>query len=390
MIGLQRSLLALVALLPLAEGTLAQIASAQTNAATNEQLQQTIDKGLQYMREHGQAEDGTFTGQMGPGLTAMAVTAALRNDVPLDDPLVAKGLAALEKFVKPNGGIYGNGRIKNYETCVAIVTFQLANADGRYTTVLDNAEKFVRGLQYGADGSKDESDPWYGGVGYGGPERPDLSNTAYLIDALVALETPSDDPAIQRALVFVGRCQNLKSEFNDTKVAGLVNDGGFYYVIPTENVDPSTDERYTANGGLRSYGSMTYAGFKSMIYAGLKQGDPRVDAATKWIKAHYSVEENPGVGDAGLYYFYHTFAAALNAAKMESLVDDQGAAHDWRRDLADELAKRQNPDGSWTNENRQWFENDPNLATAFALISLSYCSPPTEKASSISVTEPER
>lgn len=334
---------------------------------------ETIEKGLAYLRQHGQAEDGTFTAQMGPGITALAVSAALRNGLGPDDPMVAKGLAALEKFVKPDGGIYGNGRIKNYETCVAIVTFNLANKDKKYDDLLAKAEKFVRGLQFGARPGQDKSNPNYGGVGYGGSERPDLSNTSYLMDALVELGAKGDDEAIQRALVFVGRCQNLAGPYNDTKFADKVNDGGFYYLIPTESVDPSSDERYTENGGLRSYGSMSYAGFKSLIYAGLTEEDPRVKAVLDWLGKNYSVTENPGVGDAGLFYYYNSFAAALEAAKLGALVDAEGKAHDWRSDLVQELAKRQNADGSWANKNRQWFENDPNLATSFALIALSYC-----------------
>jgi hypothetical protein len=344
------------------------------------QLQKTIDGGLRYLREHGQEEDGTFSARFGPGLTALAVTAALRNDVPLDDPMVAKGLAALERFVKPDGGIYGNGRLKNYETCVAIVCFELANKDGRYNDVLRNAERFVRGLQYVA-ADRQGNEQWDGGVGYGGPERPDLSNTSYLIDALVARDKGVDDAAIQRALVFVGRCQNLDSQYqyNDTPFARLVNDGGFYYTFLAENVDPSTSDRYTENGGLRSYGSMTYAGFKSLVYAGLTKDDPRVKAALEWIRKNYAVDRNPGVGDAGLYYYYHTFAAALKASGIDSVVDEQDKSHDWRSELAAELGRRQRPDGSWSNTNRQWFENDPNLATSFALIALSYCKPQADQ-----------
>lgn len=344
-----------------------------TTANDAKTLQSTIKRGLDYLREHGQADDGTFSAQAGPGLTALAVTAALRNGLTPDDPMVAKGLEALERFVKPDGGIYGNGRLRNYETCVGIVAFDLANKDGRYNKLLADAGKFVRGLQHGATGQNDPSDPWYGGVGYGGPERPDLSNTSYLIEALVALDSEAGDEAIQRAITFVSRCQNLDSPHNDTKFAALVNDGGFYYVIPTENVDPSTSDRYEANGGLRSYGSMTYSGFKSLIYAGLTEKDPRVKAALEWITKHYTVEDNPGQGDAGLFYYYHAFAAALKASKLDSITDDEGQVHDWRRDLATELASRQHDDGSWTNKNRQWFENDPNLATSFALIALSYC-----------------
>jgi len=338
-------------------------------------LDTAVERGLAYLRDKGQAADGTFTLQAGPGITALAVTSALKNGRPLDDPIVAKGLKALEGFVKPDGGIYGNGRLRNYETCVAIACFQAANKDGRYKQLLANADKFVRGLQYGADGSADKSDPWFGGVGYGGAERPDLSNTSYLVEALHSLDPGANNAAIQRALAFVARCQNLEGSGNDTKFAEMVKDGGFYYTIPKGEIDPSTSDRYTPGGGLRSYGSMTYAGFKSMIYAGLTKDDPRTKAALDWIKKNYSVTENPGEKDAGLYYYYDTFAAAMAASGLDEIVDDKGVSHNWRNDLIAELAKRQNPDGSWTNSNRQWFENDPNLSTAFALKALSYCKP---------------
>lgn len=335
-----------------------------------------IERGLEFLRTHGQSDDGTFTIQAGPGLTALAVTAAIRNGVAIDDPLVAKGLQALEGVVKPDGGIYGNGRLKNYETCVGIVAFQLANKDGRYDKLIANADKFVRTMQYGAKDDEPKSNVWYGGAGYGGPGRPDLSNTSFLIDALVAGGGEANDEAIQRALIFVSRCQNLQGHGNDTKFAALVNDGGFYYSIPTESIDPSSSDRFTADGGLRSYGSMTYSGFKSLIYAGLTENDPRVKAALEWIGKHYTVADNPGQGDAGLYYYYHAFAAALAASKLDAIESADGKSHDWRSDLVVELAKRQNENGSWTNENSQWFENDPNLATSFALIALSYAKEP--------------
>ena len=41
---------------------------------------------------------------------------------------------------------------------------------------------------------------------------------------------------------------------------------------------------------------MTYAGLKSMIYAGVKHDDPRVKAAYEWIQKHYTLDENPGMG----------------------------------------------------------------------------------------------
>ncbi|TWT92783.1 prenyltransferase/squalene oxidase repeat-containing protein [Stieleria varia] len=340
---------------------------------TQIQCRQLVDKGLEYLAKEGQSDAGTFSDKVGPGVTALALTAAMKNGRDVNDPMVAKGLDALEGFIKPDGGIYGSGRLKNYETCVAMVCFAQANQSGKYTETLQRAKEFVTGVQL--DGAnRDPSDPWYGGVGYGGPGRPDLSNTGYFIEALRAAKSEPSDPAIKKALAFVSRCQNLDSEHNDTEFASKVNDGGFYYEIPTTKIDPSTsEERFTADGGLRSYGSMSYTGLKSMIFAGLTSDDPRVKAAVQWVTDHYDVKNNPGMGSAGLYYYYHTFAAGLSAADIESLKTTDGTTHDWKADLVDELASRQNEDGSWSNDNSRWFESDKNLATAFSLMALSYC-----------------
>lgn len=328
-----------------------------------------VRSGLEFLTKN-QADDGTFSRRAGPGLTALAITAALRNGKSVDDPMVSKGLKAMESFVQPDGGIYAGDRLKNYETCIGIMCFVEANKDGRYDKILSDASDYLKGLQYGAGGDKDSSDPWYGGVGYGGPQRPDLSNTAYMVDALIATGADSDSESIQRALDFVLSCQNLKTETNDSTVAAKINDGGFRYVVPQDESEVKEED---IQGGLRSYGSMTYAGLKSMVYAGLSKDDPRVDAAIGWLSKNYSVTEHPGQGDSGLYYYYNTFANALDAAKIDSLEANDGTEHEWRVDLVNELAKRQKENGSWINSNERWLENDPNLCTAFSLLALSYC-----------------
>ncbi len=362
-------------LLTLAFLTLSSVADTQAaDNSVESQRVEIVNKALEFLRSRGQDAEGAFSPRVGTGVTSLAITGALRNGVPLDDKLVVRGLQYLESKIQIDGGIYASDRLRNYETCVAIMAFSEANnvaGDGRYDTVLKNAERFVRGLQIGFDDGTKESNPHFGGVGYSGKERPDLSNTAYFVEALHALDTPGSDPAIQRALAFVSRCQNLDAEWNDTQFANKVNDGGFYYVIPTEKVDPSTSEAYTANGGLRSYGSMTYAGFKSLVYAGLSKGDPRTKAALAWISKHYSVDRNPGQGNAGLFYYYHTFGSALDASGLAEISTPNGNQN-WRADLVNKLSTTQNQDGSWTNSNQQWFENDPNLCTAFAILALAH------------------
>jgi squalene-hopene/tetraprenyl-beta-curcumene cyclase len=120
---------------------------------------------------------------------------------------------------------------------------------------------------------------------------------------------------------------------------------------------------------------MTYAGLKSMIYAGVSSDDPRITAAHRWIQAHYTLAENPGMGAAGLYYYYHTFAKALDTIGNDMVEDTDGSVHDWRRELAEVLTREQQADGSWTNQTARWFEGDPHLVTAYALLALDYCRP---------------
>ena len=244
--------------------------------------------------------------------------------------------------------------------------------DKRYDKLLDRAEAFVKNLQWDDKEGHDRSSPNYGGAGYGGSKRPDLSNTAFLLDALKSAGRGPDDEAMQKALVFVSRCQNLESEYNTTAFAAKNPDGGFYY---TPAAGGASMAGKTDNGGLRSYGSMTYAGLKSMIYAGLGPDDPRVKAATRWLAEHYSLEENPGMGTAGLYYYYQTLAKALAATGEPSFADAAGKKHDWRAELIAAIASRQKPDGSWVNPNNRWLEGDANLVTGYALLALSYCRP---------------
>jgi squalene-hopene/tetraprenyl-beta-curcumene cyclase len=279
----------------------------------------------------------------------------------------------MEKFVQPDGGIHPPmSRLKNYDTCLAVLCFQEANDNGKYNAILRKANAFLKGLQWQEENGKKPSDVGYGGAGYGGDLRPDLSNTNFLIDALRAAGNDENSEAIRRALKFVSTCQNLESEHNTTPFAAKNPDGGFYYTPVGEGSSPAGK---TANGGLRSYGAMTYAGLKSMIFAGVGPDDPRVKAAMTWITKNYDLKSNPGMGDSGYFYYLHLFAKALNTVGKEEIVDAAGVTHNWRAELSAELIARQQPDGSWVNGNGKWMEDDPNLVTGFSLLALAYCNP---------------
>ena len=372
--SLRRSLL--VSLLSLSVGLPLALADDASKSGADRAREKAVSKAIDYLRQKGQADDGSFSRQSGPAVTALVTTALVRNGLAVKDPMVAKALKYIESFAQDDGGIYHTGSThQNYETCVAMLVLSEANGDGRYDKLLKRAEDFIKGLQWDEQEGQDKSSFSYGGAGYGGKKRPDLSNTSFFTDALKAVGDGPDDEAMKKALLFVSRCQNLETEYNTSPFAAKNPDGGFYYTVAA---DGESFAGKLDNGGLRSYGSMTYAGLKSMIFAGVGPDDPRVKAAVEWVRKNYSLDTNPGMGDAGLYYYYHTFAKALDALGQDELIDADGTKHNWRHELAAELAKRQHEDGSWSNTNSRWLEGDPNLVTGYALLALSYCRPHKE------------
>jgi squalene-hopene/tetraprenyl-beta-curcumene cyclase len=338
-------------------------------------------KAVNFLRPR-QADDGSWSGdRKEPGITALVVTAMLRSGrVTPDDPAVVKGLTYLERFLGPKGGL-SEAPHSVYSTSVALMAFHEANKGGWYDRIIKEGQHYLKATQWDESEGKGKDDVQYGGLGYGGGNsRADLSNTAFFIEALRDTGLPADDPALQKALVFVSRCQNLKSEFNDQPGAGKVNDGGFVYTPTTgesqasgstPDAKPGGAKKARADVGVRSYAGMTYAGLKSMIYAGLTQDDPRVKAALEFIRKNYTLEENPGQGQRGLYYYYQTFAKAMALLGKPSIIDAQGKEHDWRAELVAALAKRQDASGAWANRDDRFMEGDPNIVTSYGLLALA-------------------
>ena len=348
-------------------------------AERNKRWAQTVDNGIRYLRG-AQEDGGGWSTAINPGMTGVVVTGLLSTGrVGPDDPTVAKGLKYIEGLVNERAGhIAGQAPglpLQNYVTSVNVMALTLADRNGAYKRVVGDAVTFLKKLQWDESEGKGPEDDYYGGAGYDSSSRPDLSNTQMFLDALQAAGVPKDDPALKKALIFVSRCQNLKGEHNDQPWAGKINDGSFIYSAAGKGQTKSVTG---ADGSLTGYGSMTYAGMKSMIYCGVSKDDPRLKKAYEWVQKNYSVDANPGMPaerkDWGLYYYYHTMAKTLSAMGIAAVVDYNGVMHDWRAELIDVLAKKQKSDGSWLNSSH-WLEAQPNLVTGYALMTLSYCKP---------------
>jgi squalene-hopene/tetraprenyl-beta-curcumene cyclase len=341
----------------------------------------TVEKAVAYLRKV-QAKDGSWGSKESPGITGIIVTGLLRTGKVTDkDPMIDKALKYIESLIDPKTGhIAGRGahvKLHNYVTCVNVLALVAANRPA-YKAVIKDASKFLRQLQWDEGEGKKEKDDFYGGAGYDSKSRPDLSNTQLFLDALVAAGVPRDDPAFKKAAIFVSRCQNYKSEWNDRPWAGKINDGSFIYTAAlggATKVDDNADPKV----GLPGYGSMTYAGVKSLIYCGVDKTDDRVKAALAWLRKNYTLDHNPGMPKVrwhwGLYYYYHTMAKCLDVLGEDPFVDAKKVKHDWRRDITTALAREQRADGSWVNASKHWMEGDPLLVTGYALMTLSHTKP---------------
>lgn len=334
-----------------------QSASPTISPELRVQLEASIQRGVAYLMKN-QKSDGSWEDY--PGITALAATAILKqpgNASKKPTPEVRKALAYLVRMAKPDGGIYDKDN-QNYNTAVSMMAL-LASGDPEYKPLIAKAQNFIVGLQRGNGDGIEPSDKTYGGIGYNSRQRPDLPNLQYALEALKASGLPESSPAWQRALKFIQRTQN-RTESNDQSYS--LNDGGFAYSAGLG----------WQNTGFNSYGSMTYAGILSYSYANVKKGDPRVEAAVNWIREHYTVDENPGVGQKTVYYYYMVFAKALQAYGEPIIVDAKNRQHNWREDLGKKLLQLQHPEGYWVNTEPAEWQDKPVLVTSFVIIALEH------------------
>ncbi|MFK7962309.1 MAG: hypothetical protein AB8G96_17500 [Phycisphaerales bacterium] len=273
-------------------------------------------------------------------------------------------------------GSFGAGPLGNYVTSVAISALAAVGEPESRDFALEGARWLMDSQWDQGEGLQPEQD-WFGGAGYGRNGRPDLSNTQMMLEALYDAGVSPDEPAVQRALAFVARTQNLAGT-NPATWAG--NDGGFIYTPAGGGESMASEAAGEGRRGellpeeapraLRSYGSMSYAGFKSLLYAGLGSEDPRVRAVFDWIRRNYSFDENPGLGQQGVFYYFHAAARALRVGQQVTIDSIEDGPRNWREDLIDALVARQDERGGWTNPTDRWLESERPLSTAYAVLAL--------------------
>ena len=350
---------------------------------------ESIGRGARFLMEVAEQGKWGAPGRPDAGLTAMVISAlqAVPEPRPQDiQSTIDQGLEWIASFQQEDGSIH-QGQLANYVTSAAILALARSGNE-QYRPVIEKARDYLITLQ--ADGGEGYSPDhhYYGGIGYGGDERPDLSNLQMALEALAASGLERDHEAWSKALGFLQRCQN-RSESNDAQltvegdviVAG--DDGGASYMpgdSPAGFVTLADGKKMP-----RSYGSMSYALLKGFALAGLPKDDPRMLACFDWLQKNYTLDVNPGFEAAadpseayqGLFYYFHVMAQALDLYDVDVMVDAAGKSHAWRKQLSGRLIAMQNPvDGSWVNENAaRWWEGNPVLATSYVLLTLDAAQP---------------
>ncbi|MBP7948788.1 MAG: cycloartenol synthase [Verrucomicrobiales bacterium] len=365
------------------------------DASLKNEVRAAMQKGAAFLKTK-QLASGAWGDPAVPGtqpaLTALAVLSLAADpgrtgsELP---PEAKKGIAFLLSVQQADGGIYTEKPLANYSTSLALTTLSLTGGDEKVRQAAIKARRFLVGLQGNFDdkgkaetqNAKADS-PYDGGIGYTAKSPySDLSNTHLALEALyysknLFADKPDEaknEPQLdfEAAIKFVSRCQQLKAGNDQAWVSeDATNKGGFIYRPGESKADPV--KLPDGKEALRAYGSMSYAGLLSFIYAGMDQKDPRITAVKQWLEKNYSLSENPGMGLQGLYYYYHTMAKTLAVANLETLDTPDGKKIKWRLELTKELFNRQQADGSWVNENGRWMEKDAVLVTSYAVLTLGH------------------
>jgi squalene-hopene/tetraprenyl-beta-curcumene cyclase len=344
------------------------------------EIQRAVDRGLAWLQTN-QNTNGWWSTPDHPAVTALALMAFKGEPghryQRAEPDWLKRGYTYVLGCAQPDGGIHRTNLV-TYNTALGMMGLLAADKPEYEPTIL-RARRYLASLQvdFGEKGKTDNV--FDGGVGYGTHyEHSDMGNTAAALEALYYSKRLLEDKSLAdardldwaAAIHFLQNCQNLPASNTQDWVSDKPRDRGGFVYYPGHSMAGGETNTATGRVALRSYGSISYAGLMSYIYADLKRDDPRVLAVFGWLQKNYTLEENPSLGPQGLYFYFHTMAKALTVYGVSDLELQSGQKVNWRRELAMKLLNLQRNDGSWYNDNGRWWERDPALVTSYAVLAL--------------------
>lgn len=377
-----------------------------------------LHKGLDWLKSM-QKENGSWGEENFPAMTAFGLWIFARSDHPDKTNICAKAAKFVAGFAQADGGIYkpatggrGSGGLSTYNTAICMTALHLYD-QAQFAQIVLKAREFMAHSQLQGDS------PGAGGFGYdqrrpSPPSKADIVRMATERAKKEGKPAPTDDEIVTlmthmakmgeqggradlsntgwalMAMRYTQGVEDLRpagSKRVDVDWAAATN-----FIAGLQNQDQDDAEHYGGfgyeqhgeRGGtfvakkegivkLLGYGSMTYAGMESMIYAQVGRNDPRVTSSLKWAARHWSVDENPGMGTKGLFYYYNIMSKALGLVGSDVIQGENGKQIPWKKELVAKLAAIQRADGSWVNQDGQFWENNPVLVTSYVVLTLQNC-----------------
>ena len=313
-----------------------------------------------------QAADGGFHSatygllRSGQSLTPFVLGALLRvPDATVPAGAVDRAIAFIRRHTSPDGAVGvtgGDADYPNYATALAVDALVAAQRGlpavahrakaGSWRADIAPMVAQLRAQQFSEANGWTSDHPAYGGWGMGGAiRRPpdaghvDLSMTRFVLEALRAAGVDGSDPAMTRARVFLERSQN--------------HDGGFFF----SPVTSALNKAGRSAEGFVSYGTATADGVLALRASGVSDSDDRIAKGIAWLDRNHQSERVPGFDEgespqaswgAGLRFYY---AAAIARVRPQQRV----------------RLPEQADDGSFRNANGRVKEDDPLIATTFAI-----------------------
>ena len=329
------------------------LTAAAAAACSSKRERSPVARAAQYLWAQ-QAADGGFHSatygllRSGQSLTPLVLGALLRvPDAILPAPAgaVDRAIAFIKRSMRGDGAVGvagGDADYPNYATALAVDALVAAQR----TADIGPMVAQLRLQQFSEANGWTPDHTAYGGWGMGGaihvpPDagHVDLSMTRFVLEALRAAGVDGLDPVMTRARVFLERSQN--------------HDGGFCF----SPVTPALNKAGQSAEAFVSYGTTTADGVLALRASGVPDGDDRIARAIAWLDRHHQSDRVPGFDDgespraswsSGLRFYY---AAAIARVRPHQRV----------------LLPEQADDGTFRNANALVKEDDPLIATTFAI-----------------------
>ena len=368
-------------------------AQAESNLELVAKIDASVAKAVKFLASK-QSPDGAWRSDVyapfkeGDALTPLVMTALL--PLPIDDDTsepCERGMKYLAELSKRTFENKDGLKSLAYPVYTAANTTIALHQNRRAEDDAIRAKwvQALRDLQLTeATGWKPE-DVEYGGWTYGhesakkpeagqvlGPlDQPNLSATTFALTALRIASVKPEDPTIAKARHFVEGCQDM--------VHAPPGDFIFIHGDAVRNKAGARKNQDGSIAGFEPYGSVMADGWRCLLACGLDRSDKRVSTTEFWLSSNYTDKSQPGSFAAdrehlrnGLYFYFQcSVSRVFLETKTRSLFSS--SVRVWDKPMANQLVSRQRPDGSWKNDVVDQREDDPLIATSFALPSLLAC-----------------